>query len=346
MVSIIITYHAEGQEFLEECITQVRSSVHVPYEIIVVDDFSPTPLKPISDIQIIRKPYQSGVGNSFDLGVSMSKYDNLFLMACDTRYIDNGWCDRLLEEIKNYPKSLISTASVGLNKYSRCCEADMHKGICLKCRQPAKDNMDFTYRRSIKLPQTGAEILIFHDSSNDKAKKPNFRNIIEAKWLPYRGGQSYEVPCILGACYGTTKEWYNYIDGFWGHRYWGSLEPYISLKSWLFGGSCRVLPEAETGHIWKKEKLKDKFETFAQSENGYHNVRPDVLVYNKLMIAHLLFPDAERLISFLSSQDVDKAKRAIQSNWSLIEAKRREYAEKTTVSMESLVELLKLDYRK
>ena len=346
MISIIITYHSEGQPFLEECINQVRSTVHVPFEIIVVDDCSAVPLKPIPDVTILRKPYQSGVGNSFDLGVSHAKYEILFLMACDTRYIENAWSETLLSEVALYPHSLLCTAVIGLNALSKCCNFELHKGVCLKCRKPAENNMDFKYRRSIRQPQTGADILIFHDSSNDKSKPASFRNIIEAKWLPTRLGESYGVPCILGACYATTKEWYQYIDGFWGHRYWGSLEPYISLKSWLMGGSCRCVPSAETGHMWKKDIKKVNPLNRIASQNGYHNIPQDAQIYNKLLVAKLLFPDSDRLIDFLGTgRDVEKAQMSIKGLSSTIEAKRDEYKAKFVMDMSSLVELLHLDYR-
>jgi len=201
--------------------------------------------------------------------------------------------------------------------------------------------MDIPTRREIKISGTdiykhrhsGATILIFHDHKSNKRKPPNFRDVIAAQWLPYKDGESYEVPCILGACYAVKKDWYGYVDGFWGHRFWGTLEPYISIKSYLSGGTCRVIPEAETGHIFKI--------------GGTHETPLEALIYNKILISKLLFPDSDRLIAFLGDNlRVQKAKHVIQKNIDKIEAKRLEYKAKTVFTMGQLVEKFSLDYRK
>jgi glycosyltransferase involved in cell wall biosynthesis len=346
MTSIIITYHEEGQSFLEECINHVRSTVHVPFEIIVVDDHSTLALTPIPDVTIIRKPFQSGVGNSFDLGVSHAKYDILFLMACDTRYIENAWSERLLSEVALYPHSLLSTATVGLNTLSNCCNFELHKGMCLKCRKPAETNMDLAYRRSIKEPQTGATILIYHNSTNDKSKSASFRNIVEAKWLPTRLGESFEIPCILGACYATTKEWYQHIDGFWGHRGWGSLEPLISLKSWLMGGSCRCVPKAETGHIWKKDPSKVRGLGAIVKPNGYHGTTQRAKLYNKLLVANLLFPNPAEITDYIKDvPDMDKARKDFNTLLPEIQSKREQYQSQFTMTIEELAEKFNLNLK-
>ena len=129
-LSIIISYHQEGQPFLEECIKQVRDTVRVfPYELIVVDDCSNVSLELDNDITVVRHDSNKGIGQVFDTGVSHARYSNLFLMACDMRFIDNGWSEKLFAEIQEYPKSLICTSCVVLNASS-------------------PQNMDITYRRT------------------------------------------------------------------------------------------------------------------------------------------------------------------------------------------------------
>jgi hypothetical protein len=310
MLSIIITYHNEGQPFLEECIAQLRNTIHIsPYEIIVVDDHSKHSLN-IPDVKVIRHEYNKGVGQSFDTGVENAIYENIFLMACDMRFIDNGWADILLQEIIDYPKAITCTACIGLNR----------------------GNMDISIRRNISRV-AGATILIFHDQKSNPKKKANFRGLVEAKWLPYKQGDSYEVPCILGACYGVNKEWYQYIDGFWGHMLWSNLEPYISMKSYLFGGSCRVATAAETGHIFKLD--------------GIHGTSQEAMLYNKMLISMLLFDDHSRLISFLGNdRHVKRAKEMVQANILPIAKKKLEYQSKICFTMDQFVEKFNLDYRK
>jgi hypothetical protein len=177
---------------------------------------------------------------------------------------------------------------------------------------------------------------MFHDKQSNPRKEESFRGIIEAQWKSINvtsKDKSYEIPCILGACYGVKKSWYNYIDGFWGHKSYGTLEPYISLKSWRMGGSCRIAPQIETGHIFKRE--------------GTHGITQESLLYNKMLVATLLFDDYQRLIDFLGMNgSVARAKRRYDADKSIILAKKEEYKAKMVYSIEDYVKKWDIDYRK
>jgi glycosyltransferase involved in cell wall biosynthesis len=224
----------------------------------------------------------------------------------------------------------------------------------------------FFISREIRLYR-GASLLLFMDQNDRPDRPPTFKNILEAQWLAMEnkamrflskpdgariGGnreeefkkfmkdkynvsvselESYSIPCILGAAYGTTKKWYKHIDGFWGHKKWGTLEPYISLKCLLFGGECRVAPQIETTHIFNPDGPSDR--------SVMH------ISYNKLLVAWLLFPFsmARQLIAWLPpSEQLDKAKDLIDDNWLKIEKKRNEYRKKIKVPMDEIITKFKL----
>ena len=315
MLSIIVTYHEEGQAFLQECITQIQQSVGIPHEIIVVDDHSIVPLQAIEGTTIIRHETNKGVGQAFDTGIGSAIGDDIIFTACDTRYVVNDWAEKLVKEINDHPESLICTGVVGLNR-----------------EKP--ENMDFERRRKI-MRCYGATILMFHDKKSNPKKESTFRGIIEAKWHPLNKeslDKSYEIPCILGACYGVKKSWYRYIDGFWGHRQWGTLEPYLSLKSWLFGGDCRVAPYIETAHIFKRE--------------GVHGITQDSLIYNKMMIATLLLDDYQRYIDFLGTNSiVERAREMYKSDLPKITAKKEEYKSKMVYNIKDFARRFNIDLR-
>jgi len=145
---------------------------------------------------------------------------------------------------------------------------------------------------------------------------------------------SFEIPCILGAAYGVKKEWYEYCDGWWGHKSWGTLEPYISLKSWLFGGSCRTAPEIEAGHIFKR--------------HGTHGTSHSHLTYNKLLVATLLFDDhdTQRLIDFLGNNtQVSQAMRIFEKVKASVLTKKEEYRKKITFSIKEYCDRFSVDFR-
>lgn len=318
MISIIIPYHFEGKDFILETIEGIQSTIDVdPYEIIVVDDGSDLQKSWLPDsVHVMKHIRNEGVGKAFDTGVSVAQYDNLFLMGDDIRFAPNNWASKIVEEIQKHPKAFTCTSCVNLNR-----------------EKP--ENMDIEKRKKISVVN-GATIIIFHDSKSNHRKPETFRGIIEAQWLPVlknRDVDSYEIPCILGAAYGVSREWYNYVDGWVGHRLWGTLEPHIALKSWLFGGSCRTAPRIETGHIFKLV--------------GNHNTPQDVLMYNKMMVATMLFEDFNRLIMFLGTNSiVERARLMYQANLPWILEKKFEYKDKTVLSIEEFVSRWGIDYRK
>ena len=212
-------------------------------------------------------------------------------------------------------------------------EANETSLICTACVNINAENMDIAKRRKISVP-TGATILMFHDRKTNPVKAESFRGIIEAQWINIKNRDidTHEVPCILGAAYGVKKHWYTYIDGFAGHRLWGTLEPYISLKSWMFGGSCLCASRIETAHIFKKL--------------GTHGTPQDVLMYNKMFVSLVLLKDASRMINFLGSNSIlTRAHAMIKDNIDYIREKQKEYRAKIVVDEYELFERLNIDYR-
>ena len=316
-ISVVIPYHDEKLSFITDTINSIKDTIDVSYEIIVVDDCSKAPLSSIEGVTILRHKKHKGVGLAFDTGVKRAKSDNLFLMGSDIRFIPNGWASKMIAEIDQHPKAFVCTTCIGLNAES-------------------EEGMDINIRRN-RSRRNGANILIFHDQQSHSKKPKNFRNILEAQWLPlYRGEskESFDIPCILGAAYGVKKDWYNYIDGWWGHRSWGTLEPYISLKSWFMGGSCRTAPDIYTGHIFKR--------------HGTHGTPHGHLIYNKLLTATLLFDEyhSQRLIDFFGNNpQVESGKEEFEKVKKAIMAKRTEYKKKIVVDPVEWCEKWHHDFR-
>ena len=315
-ISIIIPAHNEGLEFLQTTVNSIRDTIDVSYEIIIVDDHSTPKLGPIEGVTVLRHELHRGVGQAFDTGVAEAKSDNIFLMGSDIRFIPNKWASMMIKEMDDHPKAFTCSICVGLN---------------------APLNMDVA-ERAKRSRRNGARILFFHDHITHPKRPKGFKSILECQWLPvYKGASmdSFEVPAILGAAYGVKREWYRYVDGWWGHRSWGTLEPYISLKSWLMGGSCRTAPGIQTGHIFKSE--------------GTHGTNLAHLSYNKILMATLLFPekDAERLIAFLPAQEgiIKAGKKMIEDREEEINKKRDEYKEKIVLDIMDYVNRFEVDFR-
>jgi len=302
-LSIIIPHHNEGLAFIQTTVKQIKETIDITdYEIIIVDDGSDNRLPIIPGTIALHLPKNEGVGAAFDYGVKIARSDNLVLMGCDIRFESNGWASALLAEIELYPKSF----------------------TCTTCLPLTTDNQNLSDFKTSKKVRAGANLLLHINHSILPKKPEGYQNILEAQWRPYmenRNTDSFEIPCILGAFYGVKKSWYEYCDGFWGHRKWGTLEPYISLKSWMFGGSCRVAPRIETGHIFKP--------------SGTHDTPQWVLYYNKMSVSTLLFDQYQELIDYINP--VQPKKEAVvyyQEALDDILNKKKEYKMKIKLTAE------------
>lgn len=231
MVSIVITYHNEGQPFIEECVAQVHKTCRLSaYEVIVVDDCSDVPLSPLP-ATIVRNPVNIGVGGSFDRGIEEARGDIIIMMGDDMRFLDNGWALKLVRDVEEHPNGIICTRCVGLRR----------------------EDMDIEKRKRTRPNGHGCNLLLHY--KND---------ILCAQWAPKRKETIYKVPVVMGACYGFRKEWFKHIDGWNMYRGKGALEAFLSMKSWIFGGECLVDRTIATGHIYRdkdehKRKLSDEY---------------------------------------------------------------------------------------
>ena len=260
-VSVIVPYHNDTEDLIETLESLYDTMRIDPWEVIVVNDGGRNKLKMKKRNLIhIDNPVHLGVGRAFDIGVSASKYDTLFLSGADITHNDNDYAPALYESVQQHPTGLICT-------------------VCSSYRKPSQHHY-------------GADILfkITEDDLPPKSKlrgKPDgHRSILEGKWRPKTGDGTYQIPSLMGAFYGVSKPWYDFIRGFNLHYQWGSLEPYISLKSWLLGGEVLINTEIDVLH-------KTGREGFARKDQMAY-------IYNRIMIALVVFgpygiPFAEHL---------------------------------------------------
>jgi hypothetical protein len=298
MISIIIPFRNEPNiNGLLENIHNSFNHHESKFDVICVNDGSDIEInvKKIYCSRLINHDKRYGVGAAIDTGVCYAKYDNILICGADTRFRKQKASDftNLIDKNK---KSIYCFTNLGLSKdkpdISTKRDQEALKGYFnrLNSKNIKGSEVDFI-KRMLKMnfnisfntksealenvksklltKRYGADILLYHGSHNSN-KPENFKNIIEAKWRKKEDKKDYKIPCVLGAVYAVKKKWYNHINGFKGHRYWGTLEPYISIKSYLAGGDCRINTDIETGHIFRERTTN-----FLGSED---------LIYNKLLV--------------------------------------------------------------
>lgn len=204
----------------------------------------------------IRHEKRKGVGEALTTGAYAAKTPYLILMGADLRFSNNNWSEKFIEHLKKdyNQKSLIASTCVTLNEKNNILEI-----------------------KDAKFENYGAGIVLYIDKTNASKREESWRNIIEARWIRKKDFEGLvQIPCILGACYGVRKDWFVHIKGFEGHSFYGTLEPYISLKSYLAGGDCKCDTTLRIGHLYSR-KINRAFEPVHE-------------YYNKIMVANTLFP--------------------------------------------------------
>lgn len=273
-LSIIIPVLNDNDE-LNLTITSIRETSPSNVEIIVIDDKSDVPAV-INDknVTLVRLENRIGVGGTRHLGASIAKSKYLLFIDSHMRF-DSEWYN-------NSMKRLISNSS--------------NIVWCAVCLGLEEGHMDITNPRGA---YNGARLCLY-DSKETQ--------VFEGKWIDEQPGDEYEISCLMGACYFFHKSWFFHIKGTKSLKMWGSDEPLLSVKTWLAGGSIKLMKDVKIGH---KFRPKSPYST---------NV--SYIIYNKLRSMKMLF--STELYDFLQSkiQDDNNKKVALQ----MIESDKEEIA--------------------
>jgi glycosyltransferase involved in cell wall biosynthesis len=226
------------------------------YEIIVYNDGSvhssgrPRTLElDYKNTRVINASQSFGVGYAFDRCVEQAKGDILILQGSDV-YAHKGWHTKVLDAVKSNPTTI------------GCA-------VCVGDKEPFRK-----YYGADLLIKMGNDDLPLH--SKLRERKGGYTDLFRGKWSEKRGNggineglsegtneginNPYEISCLMGAFYWTTKEWYRHIGGwdtekgnrYCGHSTWGHLEPHLSMKSYLCGGNCVLYPDIEVTHLFNR----------------------------------------------------------------------------------------------
>jgi hypothetical protein len=63
---------------------------------------------------------------------------------------------------------------------------------------------------------------------------------------------TYRVPCLLGGCYFVHSSWFAKMNGYKALIGYGCEEQWLSLSTWLMGGSVNIMGSIAVTHILQK----------------------------------------------------------------------------------------------
>lgn len=249
-LSIVIPFLNEGIE-VEYTLNSICDTADCDIDLILVNDASNDSF----DYRQIAEKYGAtyiehtqrlGSGPAKQTGINACCTPFFLVIDAHMRFYKNDWCQTIINALEEDARAI----------YCCCCKV---------WRYNTKEEAPINNLRY------AAYIHFF---------QPEERNIIEPKWIRdnlWDEQPIVDVPCVLGACYAATKEYWNYLKGYEGLQLYGCEEAYISMKAWLEGGRCRLLKSIEIGHLFKDIFL--------------FNMERNELFYNKLLIIETLFPE-------------------------------------------------------
>ena len=217
-------------------------------------------------------------------------------------------------ELSNTPFCLILDAHMlfypntnWLDKIIDCCQREEKTLWCYTCVAIGYGTEDIFNHKG---EDYAADLKLF--SENEK-NRPG-RQIIEPVWAGKKNGVEYPVQVILGANYAFRKEWFIHIHGFRGLKSWGTSEPFLSIKSWLSGGACKIKTDVRIAHYFR--------------DNAPYATNVSDLVYNKIYLLKTLFPqelEAKLMLHIPQDSNFRIAMHNIEQNKGTIEQEREYY---------------------
>lgn len=214
-LTVVISSLNEGKE-INETVKSIKQTSDA--NIIVIDDGS-WPKVDVKGVRLLRHDVRKGRPASMNAGVNMARTPFIFLANARMRFKE-GWTEGV-KFLEKEPETIFCTTSV-----------------CLEYENTDFENQPRRY---------GAEIIYFR-----RDEKFGYQ-ILDPKWLKEKPEDVYEIPCVLGANYFITKKWYQKLKGFEGLHTWGGMDVFLSLKSWMAGGKCKIIKNIEIGNIYRDD---------------------------------------------------------------------------------------------
>lgn len=244
-LSIIIPFANEGVE-VERTIKSIIEHSDIKIPIILINDasndgFEYDGLANLFGLTYIKNQKRLGVAQCRDLGVTLCKTPYFILLDAHMRFYDKNWYNLIIEKLKNEKKLLL------------CCQTRNIAINHLVKKEKNKQSM-------------GAFITFFSEDS-----------VLDATWNYTEkciNEDFEEIPCVLGAAYAASREYWTFLKGLSGLYGYGCDEAYISMKVWLSGGRCLLAKNVIIGHLYR-----DAFP---------YTVRKNHYLYNQLFITYVL----------------------------------------------------------
>ena len=303
-LTAIIPCYNEGEE-LENTLKSLRDTVGQQVKVMVVDDcscdsFDYAQIALKYDARYVRNTKRIGPAGSKEKGVRLCETDYFIIFDAHMRFYQHDWHQIIINEL------------------------DKGQHLLLCCQTKVLSKQDGVVREKDSEHAYGAYLHMGLDAL-----------IPAARWNCNPHKETLDqgvIPCVLGASYASSVSHWRQIRGLEGLLGYGSEEPYLSLKTWLSGGQCRLLDKIVVGHIYKENEC---------SLRAY-----STYTYNHLLISETLFStslqcEVNKAARMQGTQYFNHATTLLEENKKLYCSLKRHYAK--TLYLDKLARFMNMN---
>lgn len=225
LLTVVIPFLNEREE-VGNTVRNIRNTAGYGVDIIVVNDHSDDNYDYQADlinfnVTYVCNDYRIGAAASKEKGARLAQTPYFLLLDAHMRCFTPDWHNAIVAELQKNDRQIL------------CCQTK-----ALERREK------YIVEEQKVLPTYGAYIVFDY---NDYIPGIHWNEYKKQKML-----QENHIACILGAGYAASKRYWNFIRGLEGLMHYGSEETYLSLKAWMEGGGCSLLPDVVFGHIYRQ----------------------------------------------------------------------------------------------
>lgn len=247
-LTVVIPFLNEGEEIINT-VKSIRETAGSKVEILLINDasFDSYDYKRVAnmyDAKYLNNDSRLGPAQSRDIGIENCETEFFLTVDGHMRFYNNNWWQLIIENLEKNKQAIFCTYCRPLDVYGNDIKNRPHFGAYI----------DF-------LGINGPKFVL----------SPIW---IRKDWYPTE--TTVKIPCIFGATYTSSKEYWKYLNGLSGLKQYGLEEPYISIKAWMEGGGCYLIKNVEIAHLFRDEFLVP--------------IDTDYYVYNRLLITETLLP--------------------------------------------------------
>lgn len=248
LLTVIVVFYNEKEE-VGNTVKSIRETAGCSVDVIVINDGSDDGYGYEADlvsynVNYIRNAYNIGSSASKEKGVRCCRTKYFMLIDAHMRFYQKNWPERVLHYLDKNDQQLL------------CCQTRVLKKVSGKI---SVEDSKKTYGAYVYL---GTESYI--------------PSLLWNTSRPCHMSDEGQVPCILGAAYASSRDYWMKLRGLEGLITFGCEEAYLSIKAWLQGGGCRLVEDVVVGHLYK--------------DTSSYSALSAKLIYNHLAIAETLFP--------------------------------------------------------